>query len=41
LSVVSVNISPQQFRGDNLVPLIAGALSDTRLDARCLEIEIT
>jgi EAL domain-containing protein (putative c-di-GMP-specific phosphodiesterase class I) len=40
-SVVSVNISPQQFRGDNLVPLIAGALSDTRLDARCLEIEIT
>jgi diguanylate cyclase (GGDEF)-like protein len=39
--VVSVNISPQQFRGDNLVPLIAGVLSDTRMDARCLEIEIT
>ncbi len=39
--VVSVNISPQQFRGDGLVPLIAGVLSDTGMDARCLEIEIT
>jgi diguanylate cyclase (GGDEF)-like protein len=39
--VVSVNISPQQFRGDGLVPLIAGALSDTGMDSRCLEIEIT
>jgi EAL domain-containing protein (putative c-di-GMP-specific phosphodiesterase class I) len=39
--VVSVNISPQQFRGDGLVPLIAGALSDTRMDGRYLEIEIT
>jgi diguanylate cyclase (GGDEF)-like protein/PAS domain S-box-containing protein len=39
--VVSVNISPQQFRGDGLVPLIAGVLSDTGMDARSLEIEIT
>jgi diguanylate cyclase (GGDEF)-like protein/PAS domain S-box-containing protein len=39
--VVSVNVSPQQFRGDGLVPSIAGALSDTGLDPRLLEIEIT
>ena len=34
--VVSVNISPQQFRGDGLVPLIAGVLSDTGLEAELL-----
>jgi diguanylate cyclase (GGDEF)-like protein/PAS domain S-box-containing protein len=39
--VVSVNISPQQFRGDGLMPLIATVLSDTRLPSGCLEIEIT
>jgi EAL domain-containing protein (putative c-di-GMP-specific phosphodiesterase class I) len=40
-SVVSVNISPQQFRGDGLMPMIATVLSDTRLPSGCLEIEIT
>ena len=40
-SVVSVNISPQQFRNDALVPMIAGVLSDIRMPARYLEIEIT
>lgn len=40
-SVVSVNISPQQFRGDGLMPLIATVLSDTGLPSECLEIEIT
>ena len=39
--VVSVNISPQQFRGDVLVPLIARVLATTGLDAGSLEIEIT
>jgi len=38
---VSVNISPQQFRGDALVPLIARVLTETRLDPGSLEIEIT
>ena len=38
---VSVNISPQQFRGDSLVPLIARVLDETRLDPGSLEIEIT
>jgi len=38
---VSVNISPQQFRGDSLVPLIARILHETRLDSGSLEIEIT
>jgi diguanylate cyclase (GGDEF)-like protein/PAS domain S-box-containing protein len=39
--VVSVNVSPQQFRGEGLVPSIAGALRETGLDPRLLEIEIT
>jgi diguanylate cyclase (GGDEF)-like protein/PAS domain S-box-containing protein len=39
--VVSVNISPQQFRGDGLVPMVASVLRDTGLDASLLEIEIT
>jgi EAL domain-containing protein (putative c-di-GMP-specific phosphodiesterase class I) len=39
--VVSVNVSPQQFRSDGLVPLIVGALSETEMDPRYLEIEIT
>ncbi|HWN39238.1 MAG TPA: EAL domain-containing protein [Gammaproteobacteria bacterium] len=38
---VSVNISPQQFRGDSLGPLIARVLHETRLDPGSLEIEIT
>jgi EAL domain-containing protein (putative c-di-GMP-specific phosphodiesterase class I) len=41
LCSVSVNISPQQFRGDSLVPLIARVLHETRLDSGSLEIEIT
>ena len=39
--VVSVNISPQQFRGEALVPLIKRALLEARMDPVCLEIEIT
>jgi EAL domain-containing protein (putative c-di-GMP-specific phosphodiesterase class I) len=39
--VVSVNISPQQFRGDGLLPLIASVLHETGLAPDCLEIEIT
>jgi diguanylate cyclase (GGDEF)-like protein/PAS domain S-box-containing protein len=39
--VVSVNISPQQFRGDALVPLIARVLDETHVDPSMLEIEIT
>ncbi len=39
--VVSVNVSPQQFRGDGLLPLIEKALTDTGMDPGCLEIEIT
>ena len=39
--VVSVNISPQQFRSDALVPLIARSLAEARMDPGCLEIEIT
>jgi diguanylate cyclase (GGDEF)-like protein/PAS domain S-box-containing protein len=39
--VVSVNISPQQFRGDSLVPMIARVLYETRMDPGSLEIEIT
>jgi diguanylate cyclase (GGDEF)-like protein/PAS domain S-box-containing protein len=39
--VVSVNVSPQQFRGDGLLPLIKNALADSGLDPGCLEIEIT
>jgi len=39
--VVSVNISPQQFRGDSLVPLIARVLDQAGIDPSSLEIEIT
>ena len=39
--VVSVNVSPQQFRGDGLVPMIANVLDDTGLPPDYLEIEIT
>ena len=40
--VVSVNISPQQFRGDGLVPLIARRPERNAAWTRgCLEIEIT
>jgi diguanylate cyclase (GGDEF)-like protein/PAS domain S-box-containing protein len=39
--VVSVNISPQQFRGDGLVASIAEVLNEAGLDPGALEIEIT
>jgi len=39
--VVSVNISPQQFRGEGLVPMIEVALSEARMPACYLELEIT
>ena len=38
---VSVNISARQFRQKNLPQLIATALGETRLDPRCLELELT
>jgi diguanylate cyclase (GGDEF)-like protein len=39
--LMSVNLSPRQFRQKNLVETIAGALTKTGLDARYLELEIT
>jgi diguanylate cyclase (GGDEF)-like protein/PAS domain S-box-containing protein len=39
--VVSVNVSPRQFRRDDLVETIAEVLAATRLAPRFLEIEIT
>jgi diguanylate cyclase (GGDEF)-like protein/PAS domain S-box-containing protein len=39
--VVSVNVSPRQFRQGNLVRTIADVLGRTGLDARCLEVELT
>jgi diguanylate cyclase (GGDEF)-like protein/PAS domain S-box-containing protein len=38
---VSVNVSPQQFRDPNLVPLIERALERTGLPGAALQIEIT
>jgi len=39
--VVSVNVSPRQFRRGDLVSAVADALVETGLDPRWLEIEIT
>lgn len=39
--VVSVNVSPRQFRRDDLVETIREVLADTRLEPRYLEIELT
>jgi diguanylate cyclase (GGDEF)-like protein/PAS domain S-box-containing protein len=39
--VVSVNVSPRQFRGENLVQTVAEVLRDTGLEARYLELELT
>ena len=39
--VVSVNVSPRQFRQDNIVQTIADALRDSGLPPRCLQIELT
>ncbi|NTW98675.1 MAG: EAL domain-containing protein [Geobacteraceae bacterium] len=38
---VSVNVSPLQFRRQNLVELVKSALSETGLSVQCLELEIT
>ncbi|MGH8501643.1 MAG: putative bifunctional diguanylate cyclase/phosphodiesterase [Gammaproteobacteria bacterium] len=38
---VSVNLSPYQFQQSNLVEMVAQALTDTGLDANCLELELT
>jgi diguanylate cyclase (GGDEF)-like protein/PAS domain S-box-containing protein len=39
--VVSVNVSPRQFRRDDLVATIRDVLAATRLEPRYLEIELT
>jgi EAL domain-containing protein (putative c-di-GMP-specific phosphodiesterase class I) len=39
--VVSVNVSPRQFRGGEIVETIASALHDTGLPPRLLQIELT
>jgi EAL domain-containing protein (putative c-di-GMP-specific phosphodiesterase class I) len=38
---VAVNLSPRQFRQKDIVKSIESVLRETRLPARCLEIEIT
>ena len=39
--VVSVNLSPREFRGRSLLPMVSQALVDSGLDAERLQIEIT
>jgi diguanylate cyclase (GGDEF)-like protein/PAS domain S-box-containing protein len=39
--VVSVNLSPREFRGRSLLPMVSQALVDTKLDAERLEVEVT
>ncbi len=39
--LMSVNLSPRQFRQKNLAETVAGALRDTGLEPRYLELEIT
>jgi diguanylate cyclase (GGDEF)-like protein/PAS domain S-box-containing protein len=39
--VISVNVSPRQFRHDDIVNTIAMALKDSGLPAECLQIELT
>ena len=41
LMVVSVNVSARQFREKNLVASVAGALKESGLDAKYLELEVT
>jgi predicted signal transduction protein with EAL and GGDEF domain len=38
---VSVNLSPRQFQGADLVSQVAGALREPGVDPRCLDLEIT
>ena len=39
--IVSVNLSPREFRGRSLLPMVSQALIDTGLDAERLEVEVT
>ena len=39
--IVSVNLSPREFRGRSLLPLVSQALVDSGLDAERLQVEIT
>jgi EAL domain-containing protein (putative c-di-GMP-specific phosphodiesterase class I) len=39
--VVSVNLSPREFRGRSLLPMVSQALTDSGLDAERLQVEIT
>jgi EAL domain-containing protein (putative c-di-GMP-specific phosphodiesterase class I) len=39
--VVSVNLSPAQFRQGGLVETVAGILAETGLEPACLELEVT
>ena len=39
--IVSVNLSPREFRGRSLLPMVSQALVDSGLDAERLQIEIT
>jgi diguanylate cyclase (GGDEF)-like protein/PAS domain S-box-containing protein len=39
--IVSVNLSPREFRGRSLLPMVSQALIDTSLDAERLEVEVT
>ncbi len=39
--LLSVNLSPQQFRHPNLLATISQALEESRLDPSCLRLEIT
>ncbi|NOT11903.1 MAG: EAL domain-containing protein [Methylococcaceae bacterium] len=38
---VAVNMSPRQFRQENLVSLVESVISGTKIDPQCLELEIT
>lgn len=38
---VSVNLSPREFRGQTLLPIVSQALVDSGLDAERLQVEIT
>ncbi|MGZ9075446.1 MAG: putative bifunctional diguanylate cyclase/phosphodiesterase, partial [Burkholderiaceae bacterium] len=39
--LVSVNLSPREFRGRSLLPMVSQALVDSGLDAERLQVEIT
>lgn len=38
---MAVNLSAKQFKDENLTQIVLSALSDTGLDPRCLELELT